>query len=61
MGRCSDKGIENFKRYIALSVLAYNLHNLHNQYKLGERASCSSKIDPKTSFLGANAKSRHKS
>ena len=28
MGRCPDKGIENFKRYTAFSVLAFNLHKL---------------------------------
>ena len=33
LGRCPDKGIKNFKRYAALSVLAYNLH------KLGEHIS----------------------
>ena len=33
LGRCPDKGIKNFKRYAALSVLAYNLH------KVGEHLS----------------------
>lgn len=33
LGRCPDKGIVSFKRYTALSVLAYNLH------KLGEHLS----------------------
>lgn len=33
LGRCPDRGIKNFKRYTALSVLAYNLH------KLGEHLS----------------------
>ena len=28
LGRCVDKGIENFTRYAALSILAYNLHKL---------------------------------
>jgi len=28
LGRCPDKGKENFNRYAALSVLAYNLHKL---------------------------------
>jgi transposase, IS5 family len=28
LGRCPDRGIENFKRYTSLSVLAYNLHKL---------------------------------
>ncbi len=28
LGRCPDRGIKNFKRYTALSVLAYNLHKL---------------------------------
>jgi len=29
-GRCFDRGIRGFRRYIALSVLAYNLHRLGN-------------------------------
>ncbi len=33
LGRCPDRGIKNFKRYTALSILAYNLH------KLGEHLS----------------------
>jgi transposase, IS5 family len=33
LGRCQDRGEENFNRYAALSVLAYNLH------KLGENLS----------------------
>ena len=28
LGRCPDSGIKNFKRYTALSILAYNLHKL---------------------------------
>ena len=28
LGRCPDRGIKNFKRYVALSVLAYNLHKI---------------------------------
>jgi len=28
LGRCPDRGIENFKRYTAASVLAYNFHKL---------------------------------
>ena len=28
LGRCPDRGIKNFKRYAALSVLSYNLHKL---------------------------------
>lgn len=28
LNRCPDKGIENFKRYAALGILAYNLHLL---------------------------------
>ena len=28
LGRCVDKGLENFTRYAALSILAYNLHKL---------------------------------
>lgn len=28
LNRCLDKGIKNFKRYVALSVLAYNIHQI---------------------------------
>lgn len=28
LGRCPDRGIKNFKRYTAASVLAYNIHKL---------------------------------
>ncbi len=30
LNRCADKGIKNYKRYVGLSVLAYNLHILGN-------------------------------
>jgi hypothetical protein len=30
LNRCVDKGLRNFKRYVGLSVLAYNLHILGN-------------------------------
>lgn len=33
LNRCPDKGIEGFKRYVGLSVLAYNLHILGNRLK----------------------------
>jgi hypothetical protein len=28
LNTCPDKGLPNFKRYAALGVLSYNLHNL---------------------------------
>jgi IS5 family transposase len=31
LNRCMDKTIKNFKRYVGLSVLAYNLHIMGNQ------------------------------
>jgi len=31
LNRCMDKGIDGFKRYAGLSVLAYNLHILGNE------------------------------
>lgn len=31
LGRCPDRGIKNFKRYAAFSVLAYNLHKIGEQ------------------------------
>ncbi|MEO6169241.1 MAG: ISNCY family transposase [Chitinophagales bacterium] len=31
LNRCVDKGIKGYKRYVGLSVLAYNLHILGNQ------------------------------
>lgn len=33
LNRCLDKGLHGFKRYVALSVLAYNLHILRNALK----------------------------
>ena len=36
LGRCPDKGIKNFKRYTALSVLAYNLHKLGEHLRRGQ-------------------------
>ncbi|EAY25610.1 transposase (IS4 family) protein [Microscilla marina ATCC 23134] len=32
-GKCRDKGIEGFKRYVGLSVLAYNLHRVGKKRK----------------------------
>lgn len=31
LNRCADKGIKGYRRYVGLSVLAYNLHILGNQ------------------------------
>lgn len=36
LGRCPDRGIESFKRYTALSVLAYNLHKLGEYITKGQ-------------------------
>ena len=36
LGRCPDRGIVKFKRYTALSVLAYNLHKL-GEYIIKEK------------------------
>ena len=30
LNRCPDKGLESFRRYASLGVLAYNLHKLGN-------------------------------
>jgi transposase, IS5 family len=30
LNRCPDKGLKNFKKYVSLGVLAYNLHKLGN-------------------------------
>lgn len=30
LNRCPDKGFKNFKKYVAIGVLAYNLHKLGN-------------------------------
>lgn len=30
LNRCPDKGLEHFKRYIALGILSFNLHRLGN-------------------------------
>ena len=37
LNRCVDKGINGFKRYVGLSVLAYNLHILGNHLKEEEK------------------------
>jgi len=37
LNRCMDKGKKNFKRYVGLSVLAYNLHILGNAILKNER------------------------
>lgn len=39
MDRCPDQGIEHYKRYLGLSVLAYNLHRLGNHLMAAERES----------------------
>ena len=31
LNRCMDKGKPNFKRYVSLSILAYNLHIIGNE------------------------------
>ena len=30
LDRCPDRGLKSFKRYVGLSVLAYNLHRIGN-------------------------------
>lgn len=37
MDRCPDKGIAHYRRYVGLSVLAYNLHILGNHLLAAER------------------------
>jgi hypothetical protein len=37
LNRCTDKGLHGFKRYVGLSVLAYNLHILGNALLAAER------------------------
>lgn len=37
LNRCMDKGLQNFKRYVGLSVLAYNLHIMGNALIEAER------------------------
>jgi len=38
LNRCMDKGLHGYKRYVGLSVLAYNLHILGNAIKAKELA-----------------------
>ncbi len=38
LNRCMDKGLHGFKRYVGLSVLAYNLHLLGNALKAKAKA-----------------------
>ncbi len=33
LDKCPDKGEENFKKYVSLAVLSYNLHRLGNLIK----------------------------
>ena len=37
LNRCMDKGLNHFKRYVGLSVLAYNLHIMGNAILAKER------------------------
>ncbi len=37
LGRCPDKGKDNFSRYASLSVLAYNLHKLAEHLEKNEK------------------------
>ena len=37
LDRCADKGLHGYKRYVGLSVLAYNLHILGNHLMALER------------------------
>ena len=37
LNRCMDKGLHGFKRYVGLSVLAYNLHIMGNALMAAER------------------------
>lgn len=38
LNRCMDKGLHGFKKYVGLSVLAYNLHILGNALKANAKA-----------------------
>ena len=38
LGRCMDKGIKGFRRYVGISVLSYNLHILGNALVRAEKA-----------------------
>jgi len=47
MDRCPDEGITHYKRYLGLSVLAYNLHILGNHLMEAERKKAAAKTDSK--------------
>lgn len=47
MARCPDQGITHYKRYLGLSVLAYNLHILGNHLMAAERKKADAKTDSK--------------
>ena len=34
LDRCPDRGLKNYKRYVGLGVLAYNLHQIGKQLKV---------------------------
>lgn len=44
LDRCPDKGIRNFKRYIALGVCAYNLHRIGAELQRQEKEKLQLKI-----------------
>jgi hypothetical protein len=47
MDRCPDEGIAHYKRYLGLSVLAYNLHRLGNHLMAAERTKEAAKTGRK--------------
>ncbi|MGV1080901.1 MAG: ISNCY family transposase [Candidatus Nanopelagicales bacterium] len=51
LNRCMDKGLHGFKRYVGLSVLAYNLHILGNALK--EKAKAEEKRKEKRRLKAA--------
>ena len=48
LNRCPDKGLKNFRRYVSLGVLSYNLH------KLGDVLQANDKKKEKESYLIAS-------
>jgi IS5 family transposase len=57
LNRCMDKGIIHFKRYVGLSVLAYNLHIMGNELLEADRRKEKRRLrclkSPKTTFAEA--------
>jgi len=51
LDRCPDKGLKNFKRYVGLSVFAYNLHIIGNHLMAKEKEKIKKESPPNLQYL----------